>query len=156
MNFLPLLDSAHLSYPLGVGIKKNLLSGSGKNKAGLSEESLCRQQKPLQMTEIFLRRNILKEKNKRKSIPVEAWSDDIQVLSNILMTFLPPADQAATFYNLLLGCCSSLPSQTEITLSSENFSSAIIIHAYFFHVTAVKQLLSYSSIFLFWSEQLML
>lgn len=52
--------------------EKNLLSGSGKSNAGLSEESLGRQQKPLEMTELFLRRNILKGKNKRKTILVKA------------------------------------------------------------------------------------
>lgn len=52
--------------------EKNLLSVSGKNNAGLSEKSLGRQQKSLQMTELFLRRNIPKEKNKRKTIPVKA------------------------------------------------------------------------------------
>lgn len=61
---------------------------------------------------LFLIWNILKEKKRRKTIPVETWTDDITgpagTFQEVLTTFLPLADQTATFMLVLtlpLGHC---------------------------------------------------
>lgn len=62
-----------------MGIREeSFFQANGKSNAGLSQQGLGKQQKLLQMTVVFLRRNILKEQNRRKTNLVEAWSDDAQ------------------------------------------------------------------------------